>query len=69
MTSKSALVTGITGMDGSLLADLLLSKGYNVFGLYRNNPNKNLVKIEGVFYIESDLSDLPPGIFIQRLSF
>jgi GDPmannose 4,6-dehydratase len=66
MTFKSALVTGITGMDGSLLADLLLSKGYNVFGLYRNNPNKNLVKIEGVFYIESDLSDLPPLEYLFR---
>ena len=59
MTSKSALITGITGMDGRLLADLLLSKGYSVFGLYRKNPNKTFAPIEGITYIESDLSNLP----------
>jgi GDPmannose 4,6-dehydratase len=36
----------------------LLLKGYHVFGLYRNNPNKELLKIDGVTYIESDLSKL-----------
>jgi GDPmannose 4,6-dehydratase len=60
MTSRSALITGITGMDGRLLADLLLSKGYSVFGLYRKNPNKTFLPIEGITYIESDLSNLPP---------
>ena len=37
---KSALITGITGQDGPYLAELLLSKGYQVFGLLRgqNNP-------------------------------
>jgi GDPmannose 4,6-dehydratase len=60
MTSKSALITGITGMDGRLLADLLLSKGYNVFGLYRNNQAKTFIPIERVSYIEADLSNLPP---------
>ena len=60
MTSKSALITGITGMDGRLLADLLLSKGYSVFGLYRKNPSKTFAPIEGITYIESDLSNLPP---------
>lgn len=58
MISKKALITGITGMDGRLLADLLLSKGYEVVGLYRNNPNKELLKIDGVTYISSDLSNL-----------
>ena len=60
MTSKSALITGITGMDGRLLADLLLSKGYSVFGLYRKNPGKTFAPVEGITYIESDLSNLPP---------
>ena len=60
MTSKKALITGITGMDGRLLADFLLSKGYSVFGLYRKNPDRNFSPIEGVSYIESDLSNLPP---------
>lgn len=58
MTSKKALITGITGMDGKLLSDLLISKGYIVYGLYRNNPNKVLNKIDGVEYIQSDLSNL-----------
>ena len=58
MTSKKALITGITGMDGKLLSSLLLLKGYTVYGLYRNNPNKSLVKIENVTYIEADLSNL-----------
>ena len=58
MTSKKALITGITGMDGKLLSSLLLLKGYTVYGLYRNNPNKSLVKIDNVTYIESDLSNL-----------
>jgi len=58
MTSKKALITGITGMDGKILSSLLLEKGYEVFGLYRNNPNKKLNRIDGVTYIESDLSNL-----------
>ena len=58
MTSKKALITGITGMDGKLLSSLWVLKGYTVYGLYRNNPNKSLVKIDNVTYIESDLSNL-----------
>jgi len=38
---KRALITGITGMDGSYMADLLLSKGYQVYGLSRNLPLEN----------------------------
>ena len=42
----NALITGITGQDGLYLAELLLSKGYNVFGLIRgqNNPKTELVE-------------------------
>ena len=32
---KNALITGITGQDGSYLAELLLEKGYNVYGIMR----------------------------------
>ena len=45
-----ALITGINGMDGSYLADLLLSKGYNVFGMERrtSSPNRTNTKhLEG----------------------
>ena len=33
--SKKALVTGVTGQDGAYLAELLLGKGYDVYGTYR----------------------------------
>ena len=38
---KRALITGINGMDGSHLADFLLKKGYNVFGMERRSSSKN----------------------------
>ena len=38
---KKALITGISGQDGSLLAELLLSKGYKVYGLMRESSSKN----------------------------
>lgn len=41
MTSKSALITGITGQDGSYLAELLLAKGYRVFGLVRRSSSSH----------------------------
>ena len=39
--SRRALITGINGMDGSHLADLLLSKGYRVWGVERRSSTKN----------------------------
>src|ERR1700710_2803724 len=57
-----ALVTGITGQDGLYLAELLLSKGYDVFGLIRgqNNPKRELVEesVAGVHLLNGDLTDL-----------
>ena len=35
---QTALITGITGQDGSYLAELLISKGYKVYGIVRVNP-------------------------------
>ena len=35
MTGKTAMITGVTGQDGSYLAELLLEKGYNVYGFVR----------------------------------
>jgi GDPmannose 4,6-dehydratase len=61
MSKKRALITGITGMDGSHLADLLLSKGYEVFGLERRTSVKNSTNIEHISdqitIISGDLSD------------
>ena len=41
-----ALITGITGQDGSYLAELLLEKGYQVAGLIRQTANSSLGRIE-----------------------
>jgi GDPmannose 4,6-dehydratase len=46
MTSKTALITGITGQDGSYLAELLLAKGYAVHGLVRRSSISNTVRIQ-----------------------
>lgn len=43
--TKKALITGLTGQDGSYLAELLLSKGYQVFGLVRRSSTSNLERI------------------------
>ena len=45
---KRAIVTGITGQDGSYLAELLLDKGYNVVGLKRRTSTENHERIEGI---------------------
>ena len=42
---KRALITGINGMDGSHLADLLLSKGYKVYGMERRSSSKHRANI------------------------
>lgn len=49
MTPKTALVTGITGQDGSYLAELLLSKGYVVHGIVRRSSTINTSRIDHVF--------------------
>jgi GDPmannose 4,6-dehydratase len=46
--AKRALITGITGQDGSYLADLLLEKGYEVFGLVRRSSTLNFQRIEHI---------------------
>ena len=48
MTSKKALITGLTGQDGSYLAELLLNKGYQVFGLVRRSSSSNLERISHI---------------------
>lgn len=57
-----ALITGITGQDGLYLSELLLSKGYEVYGLIRgqNNPKLELVErtVPGVKLLTGDLTDM-----------
>ena len=59
---KTALITGITGQDGSYLAELLLSKGYNVVGMVRRTSIINLDRIEHIqdriTLVQGDLMDL-----------
>jgi GDPmannose 4,6-dehydratase len=57
-----ALITGVTGQDGLYLSELLLAKGYEVFGLVRgqNNPKYDLVRkhVPGVQLLTGDLTDM-----------
>ena len=61
MSQKRALITGITGQDGSYLAELLLEKGYEVFGLVRRSSTVNFERIghlqDQIELISGDLLD------------
>lgn len=61
MHRKKALITGITGQDGSYLAELLLSKNYEIYGVVRNNETQNygnITHISGkVNFVSGDLAD------------
>ena len=46
---KKALITGITGMDGSHLAELLIEKGYEVHGIIRRTSTFNTDRIDHIF--------------------
>lgn len=57
----TAIITGITGQDGSYLAELLLSKGYNVVGMVRRSSTVNFERIEhlldSITVLQGDLQD------------
>lgn len=61
--NKTAIITGVTGQDGSYLAELLLSKNYNIIGLYRRSSSYNFGRLQNVIkspqlsLIECDLTD------------
>lgn len=67
---KKAIITGITGQDGAYLAQLLLAKGYVVYGTYRRTSSVNFWRIEelgiadhpNLHLIEYDLTDLSSSI-------
>ena len=52
MEKKVALITGITGQDGSYLAEFLLSKGYEVHGVLRRSSSFNTERIEHLYLDE-----------------
>ena len=59
--TKTALITGITGQDGSYLAELLLDKGYEIYGVIRRLSTPNITRIENIAdritLLEGDLTD------------
>ena len=64
MTRKRALITGITGQDGSYLAEFLLEKNYEVFGLVRRSSTVNFERIS---HIQHDI-ELLSGDLLDQLS-
>jgi len=62
--SKRAIITGITGQDGSYLAELLLEKGYEVVGMVRRSSAPNLWRIEHLL----DRVTLKPADLLDQLS-
>jgi len=69
---RRALITGITGQDGSYLAELLLDQGYEVFGMVRRASTENFARIEHlrsrVDLVQADLLDqLSLITVVQRL--
>lgn len=63
MAQKKALITGITGQDGSYLAEFLLSKNYKVFGLTRRTSTPNYERIK---HIEDKIELLPGDLLDQQ---
>ena len=67
---KTALITGITGQDGSYLAELLLAKGYEVIGMVRRSSTVNFGRIEQIqdqiVLVQGDLLDQTSLIDIMR---
>ena len=67
---KKAIITGITGQDGAYLAELLLNKGYTVYGTYRRSSSMNFWRIEelgiqnnpNLHLLEYDLNDQTSNI-------
>ncbi len=74
MNSKTAIVTGITGQDGAYLTELLLEKGYKVYGTYRRTSSVNFWRLEEVGamghpnleLVEHDLTDLGASIRLME---
>ena len=62
--SKRVIITGITGQDGSYLAELLLEKGYEVYGMVRRSSTPNLWRIQDVL----DRVTLKPADLLDQLS-
>ncbi len=65
---RKAFITGITGQDGSYLAEILLEKGYDVYGMVRRSSSFNTGRIDHVFGdIELVFGDLADGSVLNQL--
>lgn len=69
---KNALITGITGQDGSYLAELLLEKGYNVYGIMRRKSvvdygNVDHIK-DKIHFIYADMTDVVSLMNAMKIS-
>jgi GDPmannose 4,6-dehydratase len=65
---KIALITGITGQDGSYLAELLLEKDYKVFGIIRRSSNMNTQRINHIYdKLILRYGDLTDGIYLTTI--
>ena len=62
MSSKKAFITGVTGQDGSYLAELLLEKGYEVHGLIRRSSSFNTARIDHIY---QDPHSQNPKLFLH----
>ncbi len=64
MTQKTALITGVTGQDGSYLADFLLEKGYRVVGMVRRTSTINFERLK---HIQDDI-EIVQGDLLDQMS-
>ena len=62
MAAKVALITGITGQDGSYLAEFLLAKGYEVHGLIRRSSSFNTGRIDHIY---QDIHETNPKLYLH----
>jgi GDPmannose 4,6-dehydratase len=66
--SRRAFITGITGQDGSYLAEILLEKGYEVYGMIRRSSSFNTARVDHIFGdIELVFGDLSDGSVLNQL--
>ncbi|MDX6473794.1 MAG: GDPmannose 4,6-dehydratase [Gaiellaceae bacterium] len=65
---RKAFITGITGQDGSYLAEILLEKGYEVYGMVRRSSSFNTARVDHIFGdIELVFGDLADGSVLNQL--
>ena len=68
MAKRKAFITGITGQDGSYLAEILLEKDYEVYGMIRRSSSFNTARIDHIFgEVELVFGDLTDGSVLNRL--